>query len=792
MATSLSNRDAQYTWPRTLGVLLAGALALSACHHHKKDSSSTPPAPSTRETLVGAGMRGGPEEAGALFTVDPASRALSLASTFSGTPYHSYQATTTGGFVYNPGDGRMYALANEGGSAGCGAIVSFPPDHPEQMTTLYSFTSLVDGKNPMGNPAVVGGALYGVTALGGAHDEGTIWKFTLASRTLQVLAQLGTVDAAGSPPTYNASGLTTGLFADGGGGLYGTFEDGHQWIRIRPAQGDALDLPAGPHVTSFAVGSGQDCFGLEPLSGPDVDLHRMALQPDQDPTISYSDLFQDFNAFGTPPHSLVYSYSGNQFLFLTGSTPLTAGVKGRMVRFNHNGNYTGVCDFQAGSLQYPQGMQALPMSQLLGYSQGIDRQALWWSDTITYNANQVLQLVPNEYFGDRIGAGPRQGYIWASPIVSHASMPPFTLNTYSIDTNSVTRTTLGYSDGSSPVGAPVRLADGGLYGLCHANNFDSEGLFDGYPGGDRLYRWDPQTGLRTALGSVLNSVRLMHPPTVSPDSADTNLYTVGFYEHGNTVEWRLITTATPAGTRTMVTLGETVADSAVSWRARGAAVIADPVAGGNPLTVYACSQTKVVAVVGGSATTIGVLPAGSVTVGAPVINGTTLFACYADASNGGIARFDLAGTLPVTPTLTALPAGAYFDSTPFVAADGSIVAAVAYEAIGGGALYSINPTSGALSSVITINGAAATACPRGTLCQTADGTIWGMATTTSGNGLLANDSATGSYVWGYKTNGTVVYQALSRSYGFGDTFPGLINTPVDQGTLSVPAPAGSG
>ena len=748
------------------------------------------------DVLVGPGMRGGPSEGGTLFTLNPASSATNLTSPFTGLPFYS-DIGSVGGFVYNSGDGMMYALANAGGSASSGAIVRFPPDHPEQMVTLYSFTRPLDGGRPTSTPALVNGALYGVTSIGGTNDNGTIWKFDLATRTLRILAQLGFADLAGTPPTVNVRGCNFGPISDGGGGLYVGFAynrvaPGHAWVRVRSDAGDAIETPDGGagHMLMFAKDSSQKGYGIEHSVGSTI--WEMKLNPGLDLSQGGNISILDGTdmGFGYDIRALVHSDSSNQFLFVTNRAIPDTSYHGRMVKINAINNLTTVYNFPATSpLAGPFGLQALPMGKLLGVSDGPDgiHQTLWNADTATYQPQVAMQTAAYEVLGSVIGVGPRHGFVWSAPYDNMASLNlPSTLITYRIDDSSATPTTLGYTDGSSPVGAPVALADGTLIGLCADNGFQFSNL--GYPGGTRYYRWNPQTGQRTRLNDERVSTKLTHPPVRSPNAADLNLYTVGYYETGNplTANWRIFVTNAQTGVNaTAISLGETVLHTALSYRARGATVVANPVATGAPMTVYACSQTQVVSIPVGSSTvtTIGSLPVGSVTVGAPVIQGTTLIACYANATSGGIARFNLAGTLPVTPTLTALPASQYFDCTPFIAADSSVYVVSAFESAGGGMLYRFNGVTGALTQVMAISQSASTvlkACPRGTLCQTADGTLWGVATITTGNGLLADDATSGSYIWGYRSSGLMSYQLLTRKQGFGDAFPGLTKVTVNK------------
>ena len=89
---------------------------------------------------------------------------------------------------------------------------------------LYSFGDEADGNTPNG-PILLdsAGNLYGVTLWGGAFNEGTVYKYTPATRTVPaaetILYSFGTSSTDGVNPTGN-------LIFDSAGDIYGVTNTG--------------------------------------------------------------------------------------------------------------------------------------------------------------------------------------------------------------------------------------------------------------------------------------------------------------------------------------------------------------------------------------------------------------------------------------------------------------------------------------------------------------------------------------------------------------------------------------
>ncbi len=153
------------------------------------------------------------------FSSGTAAQTLTTLYSFAGPP--SDGATPTAGLIADAA-GDLYGTTEFGGGSGCqspigngcGIVFKLTPSGTE--TVLHSFTgSPSDGANPFaGLIAHAAGNLYGTTALGGASDDGTVFKLT-PSGTETVLYSFTGSPSDGAIPT-------AGLIADPAGNLFST------------------------------------------------------------------------------------------------------------------------------------------------------------------------------------------------------------------------------------------------------------------------------------------------------------------------------------------------------------------------------------------------------------------------------------------------------------------------------------------------------------------------------------------------------------------------------------------
>jgi uncharacterized repeat protein (TIGR03803 family) len=125
--------------------------------------------------LYGANQGGGNSTgAGTLFKISPGSNyAYTVVYTFSGT-----DAAVPNALIELP-DGNLYGSSEYGGAHNRGTIFKFSPTTNE-LTVLYSFTNqLTDGDNPYGHLIFDGTYLYGTTFSNDsdATSAGTLWKY---------------------------------------------------------------------------------------------------------------------------------------------------------------------------------------------------------------------------------------------------------------------------------------------------------------------------------------------------------------------------------------------------------------------------------------------------------------------------------------------------------------------------------------------------------------------------------------------------------------------------------------
>jgi uncharacterized repeat protein (TIGR03803 family) len=122
--------------------------------------------------------------------------------------------------------GTLYGVTTRGGTWDSGVLYQLTTKNGKAYTesVLYSFGDLADASTPNG-PVVLDtkGAIYGVTAFGGAFNQGTVYKFVPAANgqlaTESLLFSFGGSSTTGTAPIGN-------LIFDAGGNIYGVTNTG--------------------------------------------------------------------------------------------------------------------------------------------------------------------------------------------------------------------------------------------------------------------------------------------------------------------------------------------------------------------------------------------------------------------------------------------------------------------------------------------------------------------------------------------------------------------------------------
>lgn len=163
--------------------------------------------------LYGTTSDRGPSGKGTLFRLTPAGTLTTLHAFGAGGD----GATPTGTLALGS-DGALYGVTQAGGSYGGGSVYKLARDG--SFATLYSFGGVAnDGAGPYaGLVQAADGNLYGTTPLGGANNEGTVYKVTPAGGVSLVYAFTPIANDKNADGALPYAGLVLGK----DGALYGT------------------------------------------------------------------------------------------------------------------------------------------------------------------------------------------------------------------------------------------------------------------------------------------------------------------------------------------------------------------------------------------------------------------------------------------------------------------------------------------------------------------------------------------------------------------------------------------
>jgi uncharacterized repeat protein (TIGR03803 family) len=156
--------------------------------------------------LYGTTQYGGASNDGVVYRLDR-TRKETLLHTFTGTPDG---VNPTGGLIRDE-EGNLYGATTRGGTAGIGLV--FKLDPTGQETVLYSFAGGADGAYPEGGLVRDEvGTIYGTTAIGGAFNNGVVFRLDRSGKETVLYTFTGGTDGA----------FPYGSLFLGAGYLYGT------------------------------------------------------------------------------------------------------------------------------------------------------------------------------------------------------------------------------------------------------------------------------------------------------------------------------------------------------------------------------------------------------------------------------------------------------------------------------------------------------------------------------------------------------------------------------------------
>jgi uncharacterized repeat protein (TIGR03803 family) len=161
-------------------------------------------------TLYGMTRSGGPNSQGTIFSIPVT----------GGTPttLFSFDGAMHGAFPFNSltlGGSTLYGMTTLGGANNQGTIFSIPVTGGTP-TTLFSFDGAMHGQQPYGSLTLIGSTLYGMTHSGGTSNYGTIFSIPVTGGTPTVLFNFDMTHGANPEGSLTLIGST----------LYGTTYSG--------------------------------------------------------------------------------------------------------------------------------------------------------------------------------------------------------------------------------------------------------------------------------------------------------------------------------------------------------------------------------------------------------------------------------------------------------------------------------------------------------------------------------------------------------------------------------------
>jgi uncharacterized repeat protein (TIGR03803 family) len=187
-------------------------------------------------SLYGTTRGAGGKPYGAVFKFNPATKRLSTLYAFS----ESDGAQPSGRLIYGQTESVIYGATSTGGANGGGTVFKLNPA-TQVLTTLHAFTGGADGAAPMGGMIFRAGALYGETNLGGAAQNGTLFKLGVTTGTLTTLyAFTGGADGSGPIDGLTSAGAAGPIYGETGAG--GDTSGDGTVFKLSPAAGTLTTL----------------------------------------------------------------------------------------------------------------------------------------------------------------------------------------------------------------------------------------------------------------------------------------------------------------------------------------------------------------------------------------------------------------------------------------------------------------------------------------------------------------------------------------------------------------------
>ncbi len=196
-------------------------------------------------TLYGMARTGGKADTGVVFAFDPVTSTYTVLHEFGAPTDTTNGATADHGFLTVVGD-QLWGITADGGAHGLGTVFRIGPDG-SGFTIVHDFGAGDDGKKPHASLTRRGDHLYATAITGGAYDRGTVWRVRTDGTGYETLASLdGT--RTGGYPKGNVS------FSEDGATMFGTtIAGGANDPDCTKALGTVFSLPT-PRDTATPTG----------------------------------------------------------------------------------------------------------------------------------------------------------------------------------------------------------------------------------------------------------------------------------------------------------------------------------------------------------------------------------------------------------------------------------------------------------------------------------------------------------------------------------------------------------
>jgi uncharacterized repeat protein (TIGR03803 family) len=228
-------------------------------------------------SLYGTTSKGGTDNAGTIFKITTGGTLTTLYS-FCGETGCPTSAST----LVQVANGDFYGEAGSFGIPG-GVLFEFTPGGV--LTLLYSFCKqgypCADGASPMGGLILAtDGSFYGTTFLGGANNQGTVFKVTPSGQLTTLYSFCAQTKCSdGSNPTAGVIQVTDGNFyGTSSAGVIDGRDQGYGTVFKITGQGALTTLHsfnyygdgAGP-VGGLVQATGETFFGVTPIGGANLE-----------------------------------------------------------------------------------------------------------------------------------------------------------------------------------------------------------------------------------------------------------------------------------------------------------------------------------------------------------------------------------------------------------------------------------------------------------------------------------------------------------------------------------------